>query len=78
MLASRVVARSARVAAPRMSITATRAYAEPAKSSGEVKPPVQVFGLDGTYATALVRRNAIPSSPRHLYISSCEDRSPLT
>ncbi|KAK3056591.1 ATP synthase F0 subcomplex subunit OSCP atp5 [Extremus antarcticus] len=53
MLASRAVARSARVVAPRFSIAATRGYAEPAKSSAEVKPPVQVFGLDGTYATAL-------------------------
>ncbi len=59
MLASRAVARSARVVAPRFSIAATRGYAEPAKSSAEVKPPVQVFGLDGTYATALVRP-AIP------------------
>ncbi|KAK5175669.1 ATP synthase F0 subcomplex subunit OSCP atp5 [Saxophila tyrrhenica] len=53
MLASRVAARSARVAAPRFSVAATRGYAEPAKASGDVKPPVQVFGLDGTYATAL-------------------------
>lgn len=60
MLASRVAARSARVAAPRFSIAATRGFAEQAKpaassSSGQnTKPPVEVFGLDGTYASALV------------------------
>lgn len=57
MLAARVAARSARVAAPRLSIAATRAYAEPAKPSGSAqnaKPPIEVFGLDGTYASALV------------------------
>ncbi|KAK3670323.1 ATP synthase F0 subcomplex subunit OSCP atp5 [Recurvomyces mirabilis] len=53
MLASRLAARSARVAAPRMSIAATRGYAEPAKASANTKPPVAVFGLDGTYANAL-------------------------
>ena len=60
MLASRVAARSARVAAPRVSIAATRGFAEQAKptaasSQQNVKPPVEVFGLDGTYASALVR-----------------------
>ncbi|KAK3697302.1 ATP synthase F0 subcomplex subunit OSCP atp5 [Vermiconidia calcicola] len=57
MLASRVAARSARVAAPRLSIAATRGYAEQSKpaagQSANTKPPVQVFGLDGTYASAL-------------------------
>ncbi|KAK4552823.1 ATP synthase F0 subcomplex subunit OSCP atp5 [Recurvomyces mirabilis] len=53
MLASRLAARSARVAAPRMSIAASRGYAEPAKPSANTKPPVAVFGLDGTYANAL-------------------------
>jgi len=50
MLASRVAARSARVATPRIS---TRGFAD-AKAAANVKPPVQLFGLDGTYATALV------------------------
>jgi len=55
MLASRVAARSARVAAPRISIAATRGYAEPAKgNTANTKPPVPLFGLDGTYASALV------------------------
>jgi len=54
MLASRVAARSARVAAPRMSVAATRGYAEPAKGAQNTKPPVPLFGLDGTYASALV------------------------
>jgi len=54
MLASRVAARSARVAAPRVSLAATRGYAEPAKGAANTKPPVPLFGLDGTYASALV------------------------
>nr|POE54226.1 atp synthase subunit 5, mitochondrial [Quercus suber] len=53
MLASRVAARSARVAAPRVAFVATRGYAEAAKSSANTKPPVALFGLDGTYANAL-------------------------
>lgn len=67
MLASRVAARSARVAAPRFSIAATRHYAEPAKPASSqqaapanTKPPIEVFGLDGTYATALVRITILP------------------
>ena len=57
MLAARVAARTARVAAPRISLAATRGYAElakPAASSQNTKPPIEVFGLDGTYASALV------------------------
>jgi len=54
MLASRVAARSARVAAPRISVAATRGYAEPARATANTKPPVALFGLDGTYASALV------------------------
>lgn len=45
------------MAAPRFSIAATRSYAEPAKapaSSQNTKPPVPLYGLDGTYASALV------------------------
>ncbi|KAK4547973.1 hypothetical protein LTR36_010692 [Oleoguttula mirabilis] len=58
MLASRVAARSARVAAPRISIAATRGYAEPAKGAQNTKPPVPVYGLDGTYANALYTASA--------------------
>ena len=54
MLASRVAVRSARAAAPRVSIAASRSFAEASKSSVDSKPPVQLFGVDGTYASALV------------------------
>jgi len=51
MFASRVAARSARVAAiPRIS---TRGYAE-AAAAANTRPPVPLFGVDGTYASALV------------------------
>lgn len=71
MLASRVAVRSARVAAPRMSVAATRGYAEPAKAP-EVnsKPPVALFGVDGTYASALVR-----SEQRRRSSAGCSGRS---
>jgi len=54
MLASRLAARTARVAAPRVSFAATRSYAEQAKPAANTRPPVPLFGLDGTYASALV------------------------
>ena len=53
MLASRVAARSARAVAPRFQAVSTRGFAEAAKV--DAKPPVAVYGVDGTYATALVR-----------------------
>lgn len=53
MFASRVAVRSARVAAPRMPIAAARGYAAPAQAAN-TKPPVPLYGLDGTYASALV------------------------
>jgi len=52
MLASRVAARSARAAAPRFQAVSSRGFAEAAKVDS--KPPVAVFGVDGTYASALV------------------------
>ena len=53
MLASRVVARSARAAAPRFQAVSSMGFAEAVKI--DAKPPVAVYGVDGTYATALVR-----------------------
>ncbi|KAK6393225.1 ATP synthase F0 subcomplex subunit OSCP atp5, partial [Oleoguttula sp. CCFEE 5521] len=54
MLASRVAARSARVAAPRLAQTplCVRGFAD-AKAGTDTKPPIALFGLDGTYASAL-------------------------
>lgn len=37
-----------------------RTYAQPA-SAPDSKPPVALYGLDGTYASALVRRNLDPA-----------------
>jgi len=57
MLSTRFAARAARVAAPRAPIASTfgvRTYAAPTNSAN-TKPPVALFGLDGTYASALVR-----------------------
>ncbi|KAJ9141910.1 hypothetical protein NKR23_g7657 [Pleurostoma richardsiae] len=51
---SRQVLRSARAAAPtRVLASQARFFASPAASTETVKPPVALFGLDGTYATAL-------------------------
>ncbi|TKA32737.1 hypothetical protein B0A50_00962 [Salinomyces thailandicus] len=57
MLAGRVAARSARVAAPRIPLAAARGYAAPAQAA-DTKPPVPLFGLDGTYASALYTASA--------------------
>ncbi|KAI5369570.1 Putative ATPase, OSCP/delta subunit, F1F0 ATP synthase OSCP/delta subunit domain superfamily [Septoria linicola] len=54
MFAGRVAARSARVAAPRFQLAATRSFAEAAaKPASQGRPPVELFGVDGTYASAL-------------------------
>lgn len=56
MLSGHFAARAARVSAPRASVSAVRTYAAPAAaSSANTRPPVPLFGLDGTYASALVR-----------------------
>lgn len=60
MFSSRALTSAARIAAPRTPIAtrvaATRAYAQAAApSSSQTKPPVALFGIDGTYASALVR-----------------------
>ena len=52
MLSRHALLRAARSAAP---LVQTRTYAA-AAASDKVIPPVALFGLDGTYATALVRR----------------------
>ncbi|KXS94396.1 hypothetical protein AC578_7797 [Pseudocercospora eumusae] len=55
MLAGRIAARSARVAAPRFQVAATRSFAQTAAkpAAADSKPPVELFGVDGTYASAL-------------------------
>jgi hypothetical protein len=60
MLSSRAVLRATRAAAPQriavpraIARTQTRSYATPA--AADSKPPKALYGLDGTYATALVR-----------------------
>ncbi|KAF4448722.1 ATP synthase subunit 5, partial [Fusarium albosuccineum] len=58
---SRQVLRSVRAAAPQRAqalraAVPVRSFA--AAATSDVKPPVSVFGVDGTYATALV--NTIP------------------
>ncbi|KAK0651205.1 ATP synthase delta subunit-domain-containing protein [Cercophora newfieldiana] len=53
MLSRQALLRSMRAAVPqRIAINQTRTYAA-AAATESVKPPVALFGLDGTYATAL-------------------------
>jgi F-type H+-transporting ATPase subunit O len=67
MFSRQALLRTARTAAPQRALLGqTRTFAAPA-SSEKVKPPVALFGLDGTYATALVR----PSRPTNWSSSSC-------
>lgn len=69
MFSSRALTSAARIAAPRPQIAArvaaTRAYAAAAApSTGAAnKPPVALFGIDGTYASALVRLPPCYSGP---------------
>ncbi|EMF17679.1 putative oligomycin sensitivity conferring protein [Sphaerulina musiva SO2202] len=65
MFAGRAAARSARVAAPRFQLAApTRSFAEAAAkpASASTRPPIDVFGVDGTYASALYTAAAKNSS----------------
>ncbi|KAK3215275.1 hypothetical protein GRF29_19g2776881 [Pseudopithomyces chartarum] len=75
MFSSRALTSAARIAAPRTPIAArvaaTRAYAQAAApSSSNTKPPVALFGIDGTYASALytaaAKTNALDSAAKSL------------
>ena len=60
MLSRRAFTQAARASAHRTPIAAPvalRTYATPAAGAPSTKPPVPLFGLDGTYASALVRSN---------------------
>jgi hypothetical protein len=60
MFPRQALLRSARAAAPQRAFFGqVRTFAAPA-SSEKVNPPVALFGLDGTYATALVRAPGRP------------------
>lgn len=62
MFSRQALLRSARAAAPQRALLGqARSFA--AASSEKVKPPVALFGLDGTYATALVRACPSPARP---------------
>ncbi|KAF1966214.1 ATP synthase subunit 5 mitochondrial precursor [Bimuria novae-zelandiae CBS 107.79] len=75
MFSSRALTSAARIAAPRTPIaarlTATRAYAQAAPPTGaQNKPPVALFGIDGTYASALytaaAKTNALDSAAKSI------------
>lgn len=53
-----MLSRQALLRPARVFNTQVRTYAAAAAASSKVKPPVTLFGLDGTYATALVRPRA--------------------
>lgn len=72
---SRQAIRSIRAAAPARTVARApaRSYAAAAPSASasasanqDVKPPVAVYGIDGTYATALVRFRTSIHPPSHL------------
>ncbi|KAL9078770.1 MAG: hypothetical protein Q9157_002322 [Trypethelium eluteriae] len=57
MLSRRALAQATRASGRRTPIgacSAIRSYATPAAGAPSTKPPVPLFGLDGTYASALV------------------------
>lgn len=61
MFSSRAILRATQATAPRripaVAASQIRSYATPAQ--GDSKPPKALYGLDGTYASALVR--SLPS-----------------
>ena len=62
---SRQVFRTVRAAAPQrvLALRATPARTFAAAATSDVKVPVAVFGVDGTYATALVRDSQTEKNP---------------
>jgi len=72
MLSRQSLLRAVRTAAPRQSaiLSQTRSFASPASGSEQVKPPIAVYGLDGTYATALytaaVKTSSLDSTAKAL------------
>ncbi|KAL9083085.1 MAG: hypothetical protein Q9165_008664 [Trypethelium subeluteriae] len=65
MLSRRALVQATRVPARRTPIgacSAVRSYATPAPGAPSTKPPVPLFGLDGTYASALYTAAAKTSS----------------
>jgi len=75
MYASRALTTAFRTGAPRIPIAArvaaTRSYAAAAAPSGAAaKPPVALYGIDGTYASALVRAPFPP--PNWQYVTMGE------
>lgn len=52
---SRPAFRAVRAAAPQRTLARIPARSYAAAAAQEVRPPVAVYGLDGTYASALVR-----------------------
>jgi F-type H+-transporting ATPase subunit O len=70
-MSGRLVARAARVAvAPRAPIAVRGYAAAAAASSASTKPPVALFGVDGTYASALytaaVKTDSLDSTAKGL------------
>ena len=64
MFAGQAIPRSARAAVASGHLAASASVRRFAAEAAEqrVKPPVAVFGLDGTYATALVRDPTAPET----------------
>lgn len=67
---SRQVFRSLRAAAPQRAFAAVPARTFAAAASADVKAPIAVFGLDGTYATALVRNVSCEESRKFYFGAS--------
>lgn len=70
---SRQVFRSLRAAAPQRAFAAVPARTFAAAASADVKAPIAVFGLDGTYATALVRTPPAKNHAR-FHFGACNGR----
>lgn len=76
MQSSRVLLRATRAAAPQRFVAPRaiansqfRSYATPA--APDSKPPVALYGVDGTYASALVRITLSPEIQLECVVRSC-------
>ncbi|KAF2100030.1 OSCP-domain-containing protein [Rhizodiscina lignyota] len=62
MLSRRAIAQAARIATPRAPIAPRTVFRSYAAAASDVIPPVELYGVDGTYATALWTASAKTSA----------------
>jgi len=67
MLSSRVAAQAARLSAPRASMAVRTPLIRTYATAADTKPPIPMYGVDGTYASALVRGHILRVEDGHTF-----------